>query len=85
MSHVCAKCAGVLVVVRVTQDGGSTLPAASRHPNREPTQKLWLKAQASASSGSLMPPRMEALQPPTLVISTPQGEVSIFRNQRVRT
>ena len=61
------------------------LASSIQAPRREPTQKLWLKAQGSASSGSLMPPRMEAFQPPTLVISTPQGQVSIFRNQRVRT
>lgn len=85
ISHVCAKWAEVLVVGKVTQDGGRTLPAASRHPARESTQKLRLKAQASASSGSMMPPRTEVFQPPTLVIFTRQGQVSIFRSQQVST
>lgn len=84
ISHVCTKWAGVLVVGRVT-GWRQHLAAACRHPAREPTQKLRLKAQASASSGNIMAPRMEAFQPPTLVISTPQGQVSIFRNQRVST
>lgn len=56
MSQMWTKQAQVLVVGRVTQDGGSggILTATFRHPCGEPTKQLLPKAQSNASSGRLV-------------------------------